>query len=98
MTEKVLLGRLGSTAATMGVVSYEVMGGITHLRGLSLSPLNELSKSLLFAIIQPLQRKIDGKYDWGFGLGDDLGWVTLYVGGGSKWEVETIQRVYNYLR
>ena len=42
-TEKVDLGRLGSTAAATGVVSYEVMGGITHLRGLSLSLLNELS-------------------------------------------------------
>ncbi len=58
MTEKVHLGRLSSTAATVEVVTYEVTGGITHLRGLSLSPLNELSKSLLFALIRPLQRKL----------------------------------------
>ena len=43
MTEKVDLGRLGSTAATVTIVVYDVMEGITHLRGLSLSPLNELS-------------------------------------------------------
>ena len=43
MTEKVTLGRLGSTAATVTVVVFDVVGGITHLRGLSLSPLNELS-------------------------------------------------------
>ena len=58
MTEKVLLGRLGSTAATVEVVTYEAVGGITHLRGLSLSPLTELSKSLLFALIRPLQLKL----------------------------------------
>ena len=58
MTEKVDLGRLGSTATTVGIVVCEVVGGITHLRGLSLSPLNELSKSLLFAFIRPLQRKL----------------------------------------
>ena len=58
MTEKVDLGRLGSTAATVDVVTYEVTGGITHLRGRSLSPLTEVSKSLLFAFIRPLQRKI----------------------------------------
>ena len=58
MTEKVLLGRLGSTAATVGVVVYVVVGGVTHLRGLSLSPLNELSKSPLIAFIRPLQQKL----------------------------------------
>ena len=42
-TEMVNLGGLGGTAATTGVVLYEVTGGITHLRGLSCSPLNELS-------------------------------------------------------
>ena len=42
-TEKVDLDVLSSNAATADVVSYEVTGGITHLRGLSLSPLNELS-------------------------------------------------------
>ena len=55
MTEKVLLG---STATTVGFVTYEVVGGITHPRGLSLSPLTEVSKSLLFAFIRPLHRKI----------------------------------------
>ena len=58
MTEKVDLGRLGSTAATEEVVLVDVMGRITHLRGLSLSPLNELSISLLIAFIRPLQQKI----------------------------------------
>ena len=58
MTEKVNLDGLGSTAATADVVSYEVMGGITHLRGPSLSPLTEVSTSLLFALIRPLQRKL----------------------------------------
>ena len=58
MTEKVDLGRLGSTATTVGFVTYEVVGGITHPRGLSLSPLTEVSKSLLFAFIRPLHRKI----------------------------------------
>ena len=58
MTEKVDLGRLGSTATTVGVVVYDVVGIITHLRGRSLSPLTEVSKSILFAIIPPLHRKI----------------------------------------
>ena len=58
MTEKVLLGRLSSTATTVGFVVYEVVGGFTHPRDLSLSPLTELSKSLLFAFIRPLQLKI----------------------------------------
>ena len=58
MTEKVDLGRLGSTAAAVTIVVYEVVGGITHLRGLTLSPLNEVSKSPLIAFIRPLQRKI----------------------------------------
>ena len=57
-TEKVLLGRLGSAATTVGFVVREVVGGFTHPRGLSISSLNELSKSLLFAIIRPLQRKL----------------------------------------
>ena len=42
-TEKVNLDGLGSTAAATGVVTYDEVGGITHLRGLSSSPLNELS-------------------------------------------------------
>ena len=58
MAEKINLDGLGSTAAATGVVSYEVTGGITHLKGLSLSPLNELSKSPLIAFIRPLQPKL----------------------------------------
>ena len=56
--ERVTLGRLGSTATTVGFVVYEVVGGITHLRDLSLSTLNEDSGELLFAFIPPLQRKL----------------------------------------
>ena len=58
MTGKVTVGRLGSTAVTVEVVTYEVVGVITHLRCLSLSPLDELSKSPLIAFIRPLQLKI----------------------------------------
>ena len=58
MTEKVDLGRLGSTAIAVKVVLFDVMGGTTHLKGLSLSPSNELSVSPLIAFIRPLQRKI----------------------------------------
>ena len=43
MTERVNLGRLGSTAATVGFVAYEVVGGFTHLKGLSSFPENELN-------------------------------------------------------
>ena len=57
-TEKVTLDGLGGTAATVEVVLYEVTGGITHPRGLTLSLLTEVSKSLLFALIRPLQRKL----------------------------------------
>ena len=58
MTEEVLLGRLDSIATTVGFVVYEVVGGFTHLRGRSLSPFNEVSKSPLIAFIRPLQLKL----------------------------------------
>jgi hypothetical protein len=58
MKERVTLGGLGSTATTVGIVVYEVVGGITHLKGLSSSPLKEDSGELLFAFIPPLQRKL----------------------------------------
>ena len=58
MTEKVNSGRLGSTAATVGVVTYDVIGGVTHPRGLSLSPSNELSIPPLIAFIRPPQLKL----------------------------------------
>ena len=58
MTEKVLLGGLGSTAATVEVVTYEAVGGITHLRGLSLSPLNELSDELSCGLMWRVQAEI----------------------------------------
>ena len=40
------------------IVVDDVVGGFTRLKGLSLSLLNEVSKSLLFAFIRPLHRKI----------------------------------------
>ena len=43
---------LGRVTLEEGLMSK--MGGFTHLRGPSLSPLTEVSTSLLFALIRPL--------------------------------------------